>query len=70
MEDMGRLLIIFGAVIALVGFVFIFGSKFGLGRLPGDISIEKENFSFHFPVVTSIIISIVVTVILNIFFRK
>jgi len=70
--DFGKTLIIIGALIILAGVVFILLSKTGInmGKLPGDINIKRENFSFHFPIVTSIVISIVLTVLLNIFFRK
>jgi hypothetical protein len=74
MNDMGKLLIIIGIISVIIGLVFIFGGKFlsqiPFGRLPGDINIKKDNFSFHFPIVSSIIISIILTIILNIFFRK
>ncbi len=74
-NDIGKILIIFGIIAILVGLFLSFGggkliSSLNLGRLPGDINIKKENFSFHFPIVTSIIISIILSVILNIFFRK
>ena len=60
-----------GAILLLVGAILYFGEKFiNLGRLPGDIHIERENFSFHFPVVTSIVVSLVLTVILNLFFSR
>ncbi|HCW93328.1 MAG TPA: DUF2905 domain-containing protein, partial [Flexistipes sinusarabici] len=51
--DFAKLLIIIGLVIAGVGIVLLFGGKFGLGKLPGDILIKKDNFTFYFPVVTS-----------------
>ena len=72
-DNLGKMLIILGLVLVAAGVVVIVFSKFGginLGRLPGDINIRKENFSFHFPIVSSIIISIIITVILNLFFRK
>ncbi|PLX70285.1 MAG: DUF2905 domain-containing protein [Denitrovibrio sp.] len=70
--DFGKTLIIIGAIIMAAGVVYIILSKTGinLGKLPGDIHIKKDNFSFHFPIVTSIVISIVITLILNFFFRK
>ena len=74
MNDVGKFLIVIGIVCLAAGLVFMFGGKFfshiPLGKLPGDINIKKDNFSFHFPIMTSIIISIILTVILNIFFRK
>ncbi|MCD8553664.1 DUF2905 domain-containing protein [Seleniivibrio sp.] len=72
-NDIARFLIITGIVIAAAGAVVLLLSKFGginLGRLPGDINIRRENFSFHFPIVTSIVVSVIITIILNLFFRK
>lgn len=70
-DSIGKMLIIFGLVLIIVGIAVYLGGKFtALGRLPGDIHIERENFSFHFPVVTSIVISLVLTVILNLFFTR
>jgi len=70
--DLGKTLIIIGVVVIVAGVCVILASKLGinLGRLPGDINIKKDGYSFHFPIVSSIIISIVLTVILNLFFRK
>ena len=66
----GKILIIIGAVILLAGVILLFRDSLPfvkyLGRLPGDINIEKKNFSLHFPIVTSILISIVVSLILYI----
>ena len=69
---MGKTLITIGILFIIAGIVYTLLAKSGinLGKLPGDINIKKDNFSFHFPIVTSIIISIILTVILNIFFRK
>lgn len=70
-DSLGKLLMFLGLVLLITGALFHFGGKFlSLGRLPGDIHIERSNFSFHFPIVTSIILSIVLTVILNLFSRK
>ncbi len=70
-DSLGKTLMIFGAVLLIVGVVLHFGGKIPwLGRLPGDIHIEKENFSFYFPVVTSILLSIVLTVVINLFTRR
>jgi len=68
--DFAKLLIIIGLVIAGIGIILLFGGKLGLGKLPGDILIKKDNFTFYFPIVTSIVISIILTVLFNIFFRK
>ena len=70
-ESIGKTLMIFGVLLFIAGIVVYFGGKYtALGRLPGDIHIERENFSFHFPVLTSILISLVLTVILNLFFSR
>ena len=65
---MGKSLIIIGLLIAAVGMLIQMGVP--LGRLPGDVSYRRGNFSFHFPIVTSIVISIVLTLVLSFFFRK
>ncbi|MCR5176895.1 MAG: DUF2905 domain-containing protein [Anaerovibrio sp.] len=70
MNDMGKLLILLGIILVVTGCIIYFGGRYlPLGRLPGDINYTGENGSFHFPVVTCIIISIVLSVIGNIFFR-
>lgn len=60
---MQKLLIVLGALLLLVGLFWPFLSKLGLGRLPGDIVIEREGFSFYFPITTMILASIVLTLI-------
>jgi hypothetical protein len=62
--SMGRWLIIFGVVLIVVGLLWPVLERFGLGRLPGDIVIERENFRLYFPIVTSLIVSVVLSVIL------
>lgn len=64
---MARLLIGLGIVLIVVGLVWPWLSKLGLGRLPGDIAIKREGFSFYFPITTSIIVSVVISVILWLF---
>ena len=64
-----KTLIIIGALFILVGLLYPFLKDVGLGRLPGDIVIKKENSYFYFPIVTCIVVSVVVSLIL-IFFRK
>ena len=65
MEQMGRVLIVLGVVLAFLGVVLAFGSKlpFRLGRLPLDFRYERDNFSFYFPLGTSILISLVLTLV-------
>lgn len=67
MGYMGRTLIIIGLILLVLGGILILGQKFGLGKLPGDIFIQKGNFTFFFPIVTCIIISLILTIISNIF---
>lgn len=69
MEDIGRMLILFGIVLALIGGVIVLLGRvpgLGLGRLPGDIVIQQPGFSCFFPLATSIILSIVLTIVLNV----
>ncbi len=70
MRDIGRFLLIVGIITVLLGLVLWggFAPKW-LGRLPGDIRIERGNSVFYFPIVTCIIISIVLTLIFSIFRR-
>ncbi len=67
---MGRTLVILGLVILLVGLLWPWLQKIGLGRLPGDIVIERENFRFYFPVTTSIVISLLLSLLFWLFFRR
>ncbi len=61
---LGKLLIITGLVIALIGLLLLLSPKIPwLGRLPGDIAIVKERFSFYFPITTCIIVSIILTIL-------
>ena len=68
MESIARYLMIGGIILFLIGGGVYLASKFGipLGRLPGDIRIEGENGSFYFPVTSSILVSVVLTVLLNV----
>lgn len=66
---MQRTLIILGLLIAAVGLAWPWVTKLGLGRLPGDIIIRRENFSFYFPIVTSLLLSIVLSALFWIFRR-
>jgi hypothetical protein len=66
---MARWLIIAGIVLIVLGLAWPLIAKLGLGRLPGDIRIERESFSFYFPIVTGLIVSVVLSLILW-FFRK
>jgi len=69
LESFGRLLLIGGGVIALTGLILVVVNRLGLGRLPGDIFIQRENFTFYFPLATMIIISIILSVLVNLIRR-
>ena len=68
--NMQKILITLGIVLLVLGLLWPLLQKSGLGRLPGDIAVEKENFKFYFPITTSIIVSIVLTLIIWLFMRK
>jgi hypothetical protein len=65
MRDLGKILIVMGLVVTAVGVAL----TAGLGRLPGDIVVRRGNFTFFFPLMTSIILSIVLTLVFW-FFRR
>jgi len=70
-NDLGRLLIVLGVVIAMLGVVIVMvGRVPWLGRLPGDIHVERGNWSFHFPIVTSLLLSLVLTLLFYIIGRR
>lgn len=66
---MSRLLILLGLAIVLIGVAWPWLSKIGLGRLPGDIVIERDSFTFYLPLMTSLIVSLVLSLLLWIFGR-
>ena len=67
MESISRTLMLFGIILFLIGGGVYLAAKFGipLGRLPGDIRIEGENGSFYFPLTTSVLVSVLLTIVLN-----
>lgn len=72
MQQFGKVIIIAGLLIVIVGMILYFGGGkwfSWLGRLPGDIRVERENFRFYFPVTTMILISVVVTLLIRLFQR-
>ncbi len=69
MRDLGRFLVIAGAVLIVIGLALPYASRIGLGRLPGDIVWRRGHFSFCFPLMTSILVSIVLTLLLWVFRR-
>jgi ribose/xylose/arabinose/galactoside ABC-type transport system permease subunit len=64
---MTRILVTLGAILIVVGLAWPWFAKLGLGRLPGDIVIEREGFRFYFPITTMVLVSLVVSVIFWLF---
>jgi hypothetical protein len=67
--DVGKLLLIAGAVIVVLGGVLILLTRMGVTQLPGSVSISGGNFSFFFPVAFCVVVSVVLTVIINLIVR-
>jgi hypothetical protein len=68
MSQIPKFLIFAGVLLIVVGLLWQVGGRFfNLGRLPGDIVVEKENVKFYFPIVTSIVISVILTLLLYVF---
>ncbi len=64
-QGIGKMLLIGGGILALIGLLFIFSPKIPfLGRLPGDIVVKRQNFSFYFPLMTSILLSLLLSFVL------
>lgn len=69
--SLGKIIIVFGLFIVLLGvFVLLAGKIPFFGKLPGDIHIQRPGFRFHFPIVTCLVLSILLTIVLNILFRR
>jgi len=69
--QVGRLLIVLGAILIVVGGLMVLGGKIPfIGRLPGDIIIQRKNFTLYLPIATSILISIILTILFYILGRK
>ena len=70
-NGLGKLLIVLGGILIVIGAAIVLGGKLPwLGRLPGDIYIERRNFTFFFPITTSILISVILSVVLYILSRR
>jgi hypothetical protein len=65
MSGMARTLIILGAILIVAGLLWTWILKLGLGRLPGDIVIERDGFRFYFPIVTGLLLSLVVSLVVS-----
>lgn len=68
--EIGRVLLIVGIVLVVVGGLAALGVRLPFGRLPGDIAIEGERGGFYIPIVTMIVISVVLTILANLFLRR
>jgi hypothetical protein len=70
-SSFGKVLIFFGATLIIIGLLFMFAPKIPLiGRLPGDIYVKKGNFTFYFPLATSILLSVILSLILLLIGRR
>jgi hypothetical protein len=68
MAPLGKMLVLAGLLVAAVGVLFLLSDKVGwIGRLPGDITIRRENFTFHFPLATCLLISLLLSLLFWIF---
>jgi len=68
--ELGRVLLIIGVVLVIVGGLAALGVRLPFGRLPGDIAIEGERGGLYFPIVSMIVISVVLTILANLFLRR
>ena len=70
LDSMGRLLLLFGLVVAAIGLLFMLGGRIPfLGQLPGDLQYERDNVRIYVPIATGILVSIVLPVVLNLVLR-
>ena len=68
--ELGRVLLIVGVVLVIMGGLAVLGVRLPFGRLPGDIAIEGERGGVYIPIVTMIVISVILTVLVNLFLRR
>jgi hypothetical protein len=71
LNGVGKLLIVLGSLLIIVGAAIVLAGKIPwLGRLPGDIYVERRNFTFFFPLTTSILVSVILSLVLYLFSRR
>ena len=70
MSQLGRTLMFVGAALVVLGAAFTLGGRFGLGRLPGDLVLERKGVTLYAPIVTNIVVSLLLTLVLNLFLRR
>jgi hypothetical protein len=68
--ELGRVILVIGLVLVVVGGLAAIGVRLPFGRLPGDIAIEGDRGGFYFPIVTMIVVSVVLTIVANLFLRR
>jgi len=66
----GRVLVFVGLGVVVLGLLMLAGDKLGLGKLPGDITWRGKNSTVHFPIATSLVLSVVLTVLINLFLSR
>ena len=70
-QEVGRALIVFGAIIVLIGVLLMFAGKIPwVGKLPGDVVVRKGNFTLYAPIMTGLILSLLLTLVLNLWARR
>jgi len=69
MSGTARFLVILGVILVAVGLAWPLLSRIGLGRLPGDITVERESFRFYFPITTMIVVNVVLWLLFRLFHR-
>lgn len=70
LTDIGRLLVGVGVVIVIVGGLLLLAGRLGLGRLPGDLRFGSGNVRIYVPLATMVVVSVIATIVLNLFFRR
>jgi Protein of unknown function (DUF2905) len=70
LQAVGRIIVVAGVVLVLIGGALWLAGRLGLGRLPGDVVIRRGSFTFVFPLATSLLLSLVATIVLNLWFRS
>lgn len=71
LTNFGKIILVIGLFITLCGAVLLLAGKIPfVGRLPGDIHIQRPGFSFHFPIMTCLLLSVLLTILLNIFLKR
>jgi len=70
MGQLGRYLLLLGGALVVGGLLLLAAERMGLGKLPGDFVVKRKNTTFYFPLATSLLVSVVLTVLLNLLLRK